>query len=399
MNTPPSRFSRSLATPFNVGCIVGVLSLCRPQEAKAEDSVSYKYQSWQEDNGRIAVRSQDAQFAKDLGPDMTLSVMGVIDSISGATPTGEIARTKGGPTPTAHMEDQRRATDLEFSRQWGIFNVTGGYGYSRESDYISRGLTLNTVTDFNQKNTELLLGDNTTDDTIMEPKLGWLKNRKKNGNEFLVGVKQLIDPNTTFQANVTVGRSRGYEADPYKIVSTTMLNLDPGTYYTVPENRPRHKNSVSLFLGLNHAVEKLHGAADLSYRYYNDSFGISSHTVTAAWIQDLGDHWTLQPFIRYYVQSAADFYYYNLDQSHVVTTYDTSTFETGTGNAPFYSSDSRLSHMQSFDPGLKVTWKYNAHVSIDVTFDRYVSRGLDSVTPQDAYYKARNIMVGAKYAF
>ena len=399
MTSPSLRTPGWISSAFSLSCILSILHLCRPQVAKAEDSVSYKYQWWQEDSGRIGVKSSYASFNKDLGPDMNLSVMALIDSISGATPTGEIARTKGGPTPTVQMKDQRRALDLEFSRQWGVFSATGGYAYSRESDYISRGLTLNTVTDFNQKNTELLLGDNNTDDTIMEPKLGWLKNRKKNGNDFLAGVKQVVNATTTVQGNVTIGHSTGYEADPYKIVSTTMLNLDPGTYYTVPENRPRFRNSVSLFAGLNHSFESVHGAVDLSYRHYHDTFGVSSNTVSVAWIQDLTDHLTVQPFLRYYVQTAASFYYYNLDQAHVVTSYDTSTFETGTGQAPFYSSDPRLSHMQSLDPGLKLTWKVNPRLSFDVSFDRYESRGLDSVTPQDAYYKANNVILGAKYAF
>jgi hypothetical protein len=50
-------------------------------------------------------------------------------------------------------------------------SVDLGYGVSRESDYVSDGWSLNTVTDFNQKNTNLLLGYGGTSDTIMEPKL------------------------------------------------------------------------------------------------------------------------------------------------------------------------------------------------------------------------------------
>ena len=385
---------------FNLGLkgvsLALVLFITQPKEARAEDTLTYKYQSWQEDNGRIGVTSHYALAEKDLGPDMHFKAMGLIDSIAGATPTGELPRTPGGATPTAHMEDVRRAWDAELSRQFQHVNATIGYGVSKESDYLSKGISLNTVTDFNQKNTNLLLGYGRTDDTISEKKLGWTDDRYKTGNDYIIGLTQLLDPNTSVTGNVSYGQSHGYMSDPYKIVSTTMLDLDPGTYYTPPENRPREKNKVSLFLGMNRNYENLHGAADLSYRYYTDTFGIRSHTLSVAWVQDLGEHFTLQPFVRYSRQSAADFYYYNLDKARIVTTYDTSSFETGTGKAPFYSSDSRLSRMDTLDVGLKLTWKIKAWVSVDAAYDRYSTHGLDGVTPQDAYYKANNFVIGVK---
>jgi hypothetical protein len=392
--------SKPLVFPplFRVGCLAGAMLLCQPKSARAEDTLSYKFQSWQEDNGRIGIHSHYVNLEKALGPDMSFKAMALIDSIAGATPTGELPRTPGGPVPLAHMEDERKAWDAELTREFKRVTATVGYGISKEHDYLSKGISLNTVTNFNQKNTNLLLGYGRTDDTINEQKLGWTSDRTKTGNDFLVGVTQLLDPNTSLQANVSIGRSHGFESDPYKIVSTTMLDLDPGSYYTPPENRPRYKNKVSLFLGLNHSFEQYHAALEASYRYYHDTFGITSHTTSLAWVQDLGEHWTVQPFLRFYRQSAADFYYYNLDQAHVVTTYDTATFETGTGRAPFYSSDVRLAYMQSIDAGLKVTWKIRRWVALDFTFDRYVTRGLDGVTPQDGFYKAKNFMVGVTFS-
>jgi len=395
---PPFRPLRPSVSPLlHTSCLAGVFLLCQPKAARAEDSVEYKYQSWQEDNGRIGIHSHYVHVDKSIGPDMNFSAMALVDSIAGATPTGELPRTPGGPTPLAHMEDRRKAWDAELSDQvFKRLNATVGYGISRESDYISRGISLNTVTDFNEKNTGLLLGYGRTDDVIHEPKLGWTKDRDKTGNDYLVGLTQVLDANTTLQTNISLGRSHGFESDPYKIVSTTMLALDPGTYYTPPENRPSYKNKVSWFLGLNHNFETLHAAADVSYRYYHDSFGINSSTVSLAWIQDVGEHFQVQPFVRLYEQSAASFYYHNPDASKVVTTYDTTTFETGTGQAPYYSSDARLSHMMSVDAGLKLTWKIRPWIAVDFTFDRYVTRGLDNLTPQDAFYKAKNFMVGLK---
>jgi hypothetical protein len=187
-------------------------------------------------------------------------------------------------------------------------------------------------------------------------------------------------------------------SDPYKIVSTTMLNVDMGSYYTPPENRPTEKNKVSVFLAANHNVEKLNGAIDASYRFYHDSFGISSHTLSLLWVQKLGEHFIVQPSVRLYRQSAADFYYPNLDAAGIVTSYEPVLGETGTGKAPFYSSDYRLSHMQTVDLGVEFVWKIKPWLSLDAAYDRYTSRPLDHITAKDAFSQANAFTFGIKFS-
>jgi hypothetical protein len=374
-----------------------VLWLSLPKASRGEDTLTLKDQSWQEANQRVRVDSQYAQLDADLSTSTHFKVMGLIDSIAGATPTGEKPLTVGGATPEAPMHDRRKAWDAEFSHQFTRVNLTAGFANSRESDYVSNGWSLNTVTDFNDKNTNLLVGYGRTDDKINEEKLGWTIKRPKTGNDFLIGVNQLLDPNTSVSANISYGKSHGFESDPYKIVSTTMLDLDPGFYYTVPENRPSEKNKVSVFLAGNHNVEKLNGALDASYRYYHDTFGITSHTLSLLWVQKLGDSFIVQPFVRLYRQSAADFYYTDLDAAGIVTSYEPILGETGTGKAPYYSSDYRLSKMQTVDVGLKLVWKIRPWISADIAYDRYTMSGLDHVTASDAYCKANVFTFGLKF--
>ena len=138
--------------------LAGLLMLLSPRTARAESSLTFKAQSWQEDNQRIRVDSQYGLIETDLSTSTRFKLMGVIDSISGATPTGELARTPGAATPLATMYDRRKAWDAALSHQFDRLNVTAGVSNSRESDYVSNGLSLNTVTDFNNKNTGLLLG-------------------------------------------------------------------------------------------------------------------------------------------------------------------------------------------------------------------------------------------------
>ena len=373
-----------------LGVLISILQI---RTARAEDSLTVKAQSWQEDNKRIRVDSQYGLVETDITPDAHLKVMGLIDTIAGNTPDGEMAPTPGAPVPTSHMKELRKAWDSNLAYQFKPVSVAVSYGNSRESDYVSNGYSVNTLTDFNQKNTMLLLGWGHTDDRIMEK--FWTQDRNKTGDDLIAGVTQLISPEMSVTANVSYGRSTGFMSDPYKIVSTTMLDLLPGFPQTPPENRPREKEKVSIFLGANRHFERLDGALDGSYRFYTDSFGIVSHTVELKWVQRLGSHFTLEPSIRYYRQCAADFYYYNLDSAGIVTSLDP-TFETGTGSAPYYSSDYRLSKMETANLGIKFSYIINDHASLDFTYERYLMRGLDHVTPQDAYTNANTLTFGIK---
>lgn len=371
-----------------------LLWLLLPKVSRSDQSLTFEAQSWQEEDHRIRVDSQYALAEVDLTTSTHVRLMGLIDAIAGATPTGERPAAAGDPVPLAEMHDRRKAWSADISSQFRRVAVTAGFANSRESDYVSNGWSLNTVTDFNDKNTGFLAGFAGTDDTISEEKLGWTSTRSKRGSDLLVGLTQVLGPDTSMALNATFGRLRGYMSDPYKIVSTTHLDLDPGFYYTVPENRPEKRDKVSVFLGANHNIGRAHAAVDASYRFYRDTFGIVSHTLSLAWLQKIGPRVIVQPSIRVYRQSAADFYYVNLDQASIVTSYEPLLGETGTGRAPFYSSDYRLSKMQTVDAGLKLTWRIREWLQVEAAYNRYVARGLDRETPADAFSRANVFTFG-----
>jgi len=390
----PSNWSfRSSGRDLFLGII---LVIFQPRSVRAEKGLSYYFQSWQEEHNRIRVDSHYALAEEDVTTNTSLKAMGVIDSIVGATPTGETARTPNGPCPVAQMKDVRRACSVDLLHQFKSVNIDVGYAVSRENDYFSTGWSLNTVTNLNHKNTELLAGYGRTDDTIKESKLGWSIDRYKTGDNFILGIRQLINADTATSLSFAYDEARGFLSDPYKIVSTTKLDLDPGFYYTPPENRPRENNKVTLALTLNRNLKKLNAAVDISGRYYRDTFGVRSHTISVTWIQEWGEKFMVQPSIRLYRQTAADFYHHDLDAAGIITSFDPVLGETGTGKAPFYSSDHRLSEMETIDVGVKVIWRISPWLLINMAYNRYTSKGLDHLTPQDAYSKAAVVTLGFK---
>jgi len=97
--------------------------------------------------------------------------------------------------------------------------------------------------------------------------------------------------------------------------------------------------------------------------------------------------------VRLYRQSAARFYYYNLDDTSVVPV------RIPQGLAPYYTSDFRLSAEDSVSYGLKATWKLSERLSLDASYERYVLRGRDGVTPASAYPTAGISNLGVKFTW
>jgi hypothetical protein len=375
-----------------VWTLLAVFGLTTPRSAPAEDSVTYKYQDYREADGRIAVQVRSALFEKDLGLAMHLKVAGIMDSIAGATPDGQPAATPGGAVPVSHMEEERKAWTVDFSRQFDAVNVTAGVANSRESDYVSHGWSLNTLTDFNAKNTTLVLGAAGTDDDI---KVYFQRPRtRKRSLDVLVGVNQLLDPLTALTFNLTCSHASGYLGDPYKLVQR-VVEVAPGFFLprTSSENRPDHRTKWIALTGLNRAFPVVNGALEASYRFHRDDFGFVTHTLALAWYQKLGATFLLVPSVRGYRQNAADFYLLTLTGTGITPT------NPPTGRAPYYSADYRLSALDTLDYGLKAIWTVTSHWQVDAAYDRYEMHGRDGVTSARAYPEASYATFGLKLTF
>lgn len=380
----PSRGNRWL--------LIALAAWMQPRPARAEDSISFKYQDYREADGRIAVQVRSALFEQDLGTAMQLKVTGIMDSIAGATPDGEPASTPGGQVPLSNMVEERKAWSLDFSRQFTATRVAVGLANSRESDYVSRGWSLNTLTDFNAKNTTLVLGVAGTDDDI---KVFFQTPRThKRGVDVLVGVNQLLDPRTAVTFNLTYSEVSGYLGDPYKLIQKN-TEVFPGIFLlrTFNENRPDHRTKWIALASINRAYPDLHGALEASYRFHTDDFGLITHTVSLEWYQKLGARFTLRPSIRFFRQSAADFYAVTLNNSPIVPT------AIPTGRGPFYSADYRLSALDTIDYGLKAIWTASDRWQIDAAIEKYEMHGRDGVTSASAYPQATTATFGIKFTF
>jgi len=365
--------------------------LTRPS-AKAENSVAYKFENYREEDGRITVETQGGTVDQDVGAFGHLSLTGTIDAVAGATPTGRPAPPGSDQVVLTEIHTRRKAWSGDYAQQIQNFNIDAGFAESRESDYVSCGWSVNTLADFNEKNTTLragLAGTYNRVEVFFKP--AYLPKRT---NDAILGVTQVLDPKTSVTVNVSLGRESGYLAEPHKFVEKSIeIITNIFLQESFAENSPNAREHEAVYAAVNRAFPGARGALEGSYRFYTDTYGIVAHTAGLSWIQHLGAKWLLQPSVRYYQQTAARFYYYNLDDTSIVPVH------VPAGVAPYYSSDFRLSAERTVSYGLKATWRPADRVQFDLAYEEYVISGRDGVTPASAYPKAGITTAGVRFVW
>lgn len=410
--------------------LAAALPLLTLSKTRGEDQAVYRYESYAEDHGRISIATHSALFEKKLSNVLSVKGEYVYDSISGATPSGgptvdqiknrdpfSFPATATGSVvgmKTLLNGDIRRAGSGELGIKLGNHRFAPQFSYSEESDYLSRGYGLNYSWDFNEKNTTLNAGWAHTYDSIPSSP-GFMARFKdtqhKTADDFFVGVNQLLGPKTVLTFNVSYGNSYGYLSDPYKGVlfqDYQQSNVDPNLFTLEEDTRPRHKHKYVGYTSLTQYITPLHASVEGSYRLYYDSFGILAHTIGVSWHQKVGKFLTLSPSFRFYHQSAADFYYangvpgdlslYNADPTIPIFGGPNDGLPNPAPPAA-YSSDYRLSEMNSYTYGIHALVKLHEHFGIDLGYQRYSMEGLDGVTSVSAYPEAHIVTLGARVWF
>ncbi len=297
------------------------------------------------------------------------------DSVSGASP---MYHSSG----LTKMTDLRRAVDVELTRYFSRGTLSIGTSYSKESDYLSRGYSVQGSLSTEDKNTTFTLGGSMNSDDInpVIPPYGDYKKKVYSG---IFGITRIVTKRDIVQLNIGYSNGNGDFSDPYK----------------VNDNRPTLKNNVTLLTRWNHHFDWTDGTAKLSYRYYSDTFGIRAHTLEGEYVQPLRNGWTLTPLLRLYSQSEANFYV----AVGAAEKADPTTPTPPPANAIYYSEDQRLSAFGAITLGLKVSKQLNQDWLVDVKYEEYEQRSSWSVNgngdPGLAPFGARSIQVGLSRKF
>ena len=367
---------------------------------------------YQEEGGRVRAIEPTANVTVNQRNGNVLTASATFDSLTGATPNGALrsakaqtfAQTLPGsaqstttgasgrttvPSTTANglvqssyvvpagalpldqgFKDHRVAASLGFSTALATdTRVKLGAAASVERDYASYSGTVGLTRDLDQKNTTLSLAMNFEHD-LSHPFYGTPKgfdpliNQISGGNQTkdvistVAGITQTMSRRWLAQLNFEFGSSQGYQSDPYKVLS--LINVADGTVANyLYENRPRHRNRMSVFFLNKYAFSR--NVAELSVRYYHDSWGVNSVTAQLSDRIGLGKAFYVEPVARYYKQTAANFFRYYLDSSEPLP--------------DFASADGRLSRFDARTVGVKFGVRLSQSLSAYIDGEDYQQIG------------------------
>lgn len=320
------------------------------------------------ENGRIQAIEPIVNASKDYQDGELLNFNLTFDSLSGSSPNGALTsnqpQTFTGPSgkpqhryTTApgqlpadpHYSDQRFAASGSWQMPWSpMARWSVGGKVSVEDDFLSFTGNFAVAHDFNEKNTTLALGIYDENDRLRpiggEPVPGSdyaLAQKRgspsKNDAGALLGLTQIMSRHWLAQVNVSADRFTGYLDDPYKILSV----IDGGGATTgyLYEKRPDQRTRESVYVENRIGWER--ASVALALRYFTDSWKIHSDTARVRfrwWNADRSQYW--EPSIRWYRQSAADFYAPWLSSAAV-------------SGLTYASSDSRLAAFHALTYGLQ----------------------------------------------
>jgi hypothetical protein len=342
----------------------------RAQEESGQWSLDSTLLYYGESDDRVQDISAAVSAQRDFGDDRKLSATLTADTLTGASASGAIAlgrpqtftspsgravyTTNAGDVP---LDDTFLDTRFALNASWTqplarLYTLSAGLGFSTEYDYTHLGANLSLARDFNKRNTTLSAGVAWSQDDIdpvggrpipLSQMLDVGDGSNKIGGsegkdvlDLLLGFTQVLNRTTVLRVNYSYSDSSGYLNDPYKLLSV----VDPLTGDTltrVPagqgpdgiylfESRPDTRTKQSLYAEVKHSFGT--PVMHFTYRFMTDDWGIDSNTAEVRLRWPLGDGY-IEPQLRYYTQSAADFYHASLVSGTALPRYASADFRLG----------------------------------------------------------------------
>lgn len=348
---------------------------------------------------------------KSLKDDKVFSAKLVVDSLTGASANGAVPQSSAQTftTPSGNgqysadpnetpLDDTFKDTRVQVAAQWSQplgenYVLSTGGNFSNEYDYQSLSFNGSLGRYLNNKNTTLSLGLSYALDAV-DPVGGRpvglsamiidsgqfadeaafrsaFDETRQNGGEdtkntadLILGLTQVINRRWITQYNLSFSQVDGYLTDPYKVVSE--VDASGVATQQLYEYRPDSRSKQAFYAQSKYHFEK--SVWDISYRLTNDDWGIQSHTLESRYRFLLDNNRYLEPHIRLYQQSEADFY--------------TPFIREGDALPEFASADYRIGKLNAYTVGVKYGKKLSSGREYGIRLEYY------SQAPQNAGVEA-----------
>lgn len=373
-----------------------------PKIAQAESSMpekftaSYRFTEYSEDDQaanttstgesveRFDISIHQFSLVAPVSSNVSVNLDASTETLSGASPWYVAEGADGKPVQVmsgATIYEKR--DDVSLSANYFHEKARFGLGIARssENDYDSTSASVNTSVWFNDKNTTVDAGLSFSDDSVsptqdlsIDP--GRVVDEEKDSQSFSIGVAQIVNKTLLVGVGFNYANYDGFLSDPYKLASVEGV--------AIRDSRPDSKEQYALDFKLRQYVTKYNGAIHADYKFFDNSWGVSSHTVGLGWYQNINT-WQLSTSLRWYDQSSADFH---------------RNFFTEERADGYYSSDYRLSAYSalSYKLGLSKTYDFG---TLRLSYENYNS-GEGTQTDGDlspGLVDFQSVTVGFDYKF
>jgi hypothetical protein len=357
---------------------------------------------------------------KDLGDDETITGKLVLDNLTGSSANGAVPSTlpqtftgpsgEGTYTAAANetpldetFRDTRASLSLNWDKPVNRNNRRNlGINLSMEHDFTSFGGNALWSHEMNQKNTTLTGGISLELDSIKPVgatpvALSDIDLRQRGSSsesrevvDALFGVTQIIDKSSLFQVNYSISVGSGYMTDPYKILSVVDASTGEPDHYLY-ENRPDSRTRQSVYGKYKKQLDNK-DIVTASYRFMTDDWGVNSHTIDFTYRYKMDSGFFIQPHLRFYQQTEADFYRYFLVN--------------GDPTPEFASADYRLGELTTTTVGVKFGKTIDDKHVWSVRLEMYQQSGNSSpseafgqLTNQDLFPDVNSVIAQVNYSF
>ena len=378
---------RFAAVSSAVMALPGISEIAKATTIEPGVSFSYRYSDYSEDElaasdafdppadgsgvDRYSIDIHQAKLRAAIGSKYEVTLKGLTETMSGASPwyvrpgdNNEPVQVMSSASQSSEfleanpgydsIEDSRTDIGISLRSVGDSSEYTVGYANSSEDDYVANSINGSYTKYTNQNNTSYTIGGSFSADKIdatdADQFAGRPTDESKNMGSIFLGFSQNFSKNLLFGASYTFARYDGYLTDAYKQVFVDGI--------VQHESRPDTRNQSAWGIKFRQFHPSLNAAAHTNYRYYQNSWGVKSHTIDFSWYQSLGWGFQIVPGARFYTQTDAKFY---------------EPFFADIRSDGNYSSDYRLSDHTAISYSLKLSKQIKRH-ALHVSFERYESK-------------------------
>src|SRR5215510_218935 len=295
--------SRTGLRSFVITCLaVGAAQAGVLPEDRA-DALYFRY-----DGGGVTISGPSVLVRKSIGEHVSVQGNYYVDMVSSASVDVE--------TSASPYEDERKQGSFSVDFLHGKSTYSLGYVNSDESDYKAKTMFASVSHDmFGDLTTIGFSFKNGKNDVFRNVKIDDVKlndptfAEKMESKSYSVSVSQIVTKNLVLSGQYEVITDEGWLNSPYRsvrfFIGTDAQGQQPEKY---PNTRSSNAASVRAKYFLPYRA-----AVDAMYRFYTDTWGIVGNTAELGYVHPLdtawaGGNWIFEARVRYYTQSAADFY-------------------------------------------------------------------------------------------